>query len=130
MKNQELAKLFERTADILALLDENSFRIIALRKIARTLDELPTDVVTLSAEGKLAEVQGIGKSSVDRINEYLRTGKIAEFEDLITQVPAGVLDVMRVPTVGPKTAALLWHEGGITSTDALLKEIELGEKSS
>src|SRR6266496_2553794 len=129
MKNQEIAQLFERTADILALLDENAFRVMALRKVARAIEEMPQAVETVAADGTLENTPGIGKSSAQRIQEYLKTGKIAEFEETAAQVPAGVLEIMRIPTVGPKTAALLWKEGNVTSLEKLQAEIELGEKS-
>ena len=132
MKNQEVARAFERAADILALLDENAFRVLALRKVGRTIEEMATPIEQVAAEGGgggLEEVAGIGKSSAERIKEYLRTGRIAEFEEIAGQVPAGVLEIMKIPTVGPKTAALLWKEGGVTTVAGLLKEIELGEKS-
>ena len=130
MKNQEIAQAFERAADILALLDENTFRVLALRKVGRAVDEMATPIEQLAAEGGLEAVPGIGKSSAERIREYLRGGRIAEFDDIAAQVPAGVLAIMKIPTVGPKTAALLWKEGGITTVEALLKEIDLGEKSA
>jgi DNA polymerase (family 10) len=130
MKNQEIAGAFEKAADLLALLDENSFRVLALRKVARSIEEMPQAVESVAAEGKLEEVPGIGKSSAERIREYLKSGKIAEFEELAAQVPSGVVEIMRIPTVGPKTAALLWREGGVTAVDQLMKEIELGEKSA
>lgn len=130
MKNQEIAKAFERAADILALLDENTFRVLALRKVARAIDELATPIESAAADGTLEKIPGIGKSSADRIKEYLRTEKIAEFEEIAAQVPAGVLEIMRIPTVGPKTAALLWKEGNIKTVEVLKAEIALGEKSA
>jgi DNA polymerase (family 10) len=124
MKNLEIAKIFERMADVLALLEENSFRILAYKKISRVLEELPEAVEKLAEQGKLETVPGIGKSSAERIEEYLRTGKIGEFEELLGRVPAGVLQMIKIPSVGPKTAALLWHEGGVTSVEDLKARIE------
>ncbi|HEY4328833.1 MAG TPA: helix-hairpin-helix domain-containing protein, partial [Phycisphaerae bacterium] len=126
MKNQDLAKQFERAADMLALLDENTFRVIALRKVARALDEMAESVESVAEKGELEKVPGIGKSSAERIKEYLKSGKITEFEDIAAQIPHGVLEVMRINTIGPKTAALMWKEGGVTSIDELKKEIALG----
>ena len=60
MKNLELAKIFDRTADVLAVQGENSFRVLAYRKVARVLEELPEDVERLAQEGKLKDVPGIG----------------------------------------------------------------------
>ncbi len=128
MKNLEVAKLFERMADILALLEENAFKVIAFRKIARVIEELPQalEAVAEAGEKELEKLPGIGKSSAEKIKEYLRTGKVAEFEELATQVPAGVLEMMRIPTLGPKTAALLWREGGIKAVAELKSKIEDG----
>ena len=126
MKNLELAKLFEHAAEVLALLEENAFKIIAYRKIARVLEELPDDIEKLAAANKLETIPGIGKSSADHILEYLRSGQIAEFEDLFSQIPAGVLQMMKIPTLGPKTASILWREGGITSIEQLKAGIDAG----
>jgi DNA polymerase (family 10) len=130
MKNIEIAKLFERAADILALLEENTFKILAYRKIARVLEELPSDVEKLAAAGELDKVAGIGKSSAERIAEYLRTGKIADFEDLLAQVPPGVLQMTKISSLGPKTAVLLWREGGITTIEDLKAKIDDGSLTS
>ncbi len=126
MKNLEVAKIFERAADVLALLDGNSFRILAYRKIARTLEELPQAVEKLAEAGDLESVPGIGKSSAERIQEFLRSGKVAEFEELLAQVPAGVLQMIKIPSLGPKTAALLWKEGGVTTVEDLIAKIDAG----
>jgi DNA polymerase (family 10) len=126
MKNLEVAKLFERAADILALLEENTFKILAYRKIARVLEDLPADIEKLAAAGELGSVPGIGKSSADRIKEYLATGRISDFEDLLSQVPAGVLQMTKIQSLGPKTAVLLWREGGITTIEDLKVKIDDG----
>lgn len=127
MKNLEIAALFARTADVLAMQDENPFRILAYRKVARVLEEMPEDVEQLAASDKLEETPGIGTSTAGRIREYLRGGRIAEFEDIWGQVPAGVMEMMRIPSVGPKTAALLWQQAGITSVDELKLRLEKGD---
>ncbi|MCL2641447.1 MAG: helix-hairpin-helix domain-containing protein, partial [Phycisphaerales bacterium] len=122
MKNLELAKLFERTADALALLEDNVFKISAYHKIARILEDMPDDIATAD----LDHIPGIGKSSAEHIREYLRTGQISEFEDIFSQIPTGVLQMLKIPTLGPKTAATLWHEAGITTIEQLKTAIEAG----
>jgi DNA polymerase (family 10) len=124
MKNAELAQLFDKTADVLAIKGENSFRVNAYRRVARTLTELGEDVETLLNDGRLAETPGIGESSVSKVREYLKTGHIAELEELWSEVPAGVLELLQVPNLGPKTAALLWHEQGIASVEQLRKALD------
>jgi DNA polymerase (family 10) len=126
VKNLEIAKLFERTAEVLAVLGENSFRVLAYKKIARVLEELPHDVVKLAADHELENLPGIGKSSAEKIHEYLRTSRIAEFDDLLAQIPVGVMEMIKIPSVGPKTAAILWHEGNVTTIDALKAAIDAG----
>jgi DNA polymerase (family 10) len=127
VKNQEIASLFGKMADILALLGENSFKILAYRKIARVVEELPDAVEKLAEKsGALEGVEGIGKSSAEKIREYLHSGKVAEFVDLESQVPAGVLEMMKIPTLGPKTAAMLWREGGVTTVAELKAKIADG----
>jgi len=124
MKNAEIAKLFDRTADVMAVLGVNSFKILAYRKIVRTLEELPQDIEVLAASKELENVPGIGESSAEKIREYLRTGHISEFEEVWKEIPAGVMDIMKIPSVGPKTAALLWQEGGITSVAELKAKLD------
>jgi DNA polymerase (family 10) len=127
MKNRELAKLFDHTADVMAILGENTFRVLAYRKIGRVLEELPQDIEAVAKSGELENLAGIGKSSADKINEYLRTGKISEFESIWAQVPTGVMEMTKIPSLGPKTAAMLWQEAGITSPEQLKAKIEAGQ---
>lgn len=127
MKNLEIAQLYERTADILAVIgEENPFRLLAYRKVARVLTDLPQNVESLLQSGEIENVPGIGESTIKKIREYLSTGKIAEFDDIAAQIPAGVVKMIQIPSVGPKTASLLWHEGGVTTVEDLLAKIESG----
>lgn len=130
MKNLEIAKLFERTAEVLSVLGENSFRILAYKKIARVLEDLPHDVVKLAAAGELESVPGIGKGSSEKIDEYLRTGRISEFDDVLAQIPVGVMEMIKIPSLGPKTAAIIWHEGNVTTIEDLKAAIDAGTLTS
>ncbi len=123
-RNREIAALFNQAADVLALLEENAFRVLGMRKVGRVLEELPEDAAVLATSGRLEETPGIGRHSAERIREYLRTGHICEFERWASQVPAGVLQMMAISSVGVKTAHLLWKEGGITSIEALQKALQ------
>ncbi len=125
-KNADLAKQFNRAADVMALLDENQFRVLATRKVARALEDLAEPIEAAATEHRLDAIAGIGKSSADKIAEYLRTGHIAEFDSLASQVPPGVLDMLNISTVGVKTAYLLWKEAGITDIPSLKKALDAG----
>lgn len=122
-RNQEIAELFNRAADVMALLEENSFRVLGTRKVGRIIEDLPEDVQALREQGRLEQTPGIGKSTVEKIDEFLRSGRISEFEDLAARVPAGVLDMLAISSVGVKTAHQLWKEAGITSVAELKKHL-------
>ncbi len=122
--NADLASLFEQAADLLALLGENSFKVLAHRKVARVLEDLPQDVASLISS--LDDLPGVGESSAEKIKEYLRTGSVGEFTALRQQVPAGVVQMLAIPSLGVKTAAQLWHEAGITDIATLKQKLDDG----
>ncbi len=124
--NQEIAELFNRAADVMALLEENSFRVLGTRKVARIIEDLPEDVKALEAQGRLEETPGIGESSLEKIREYFRSGHISEFEELAARVPTGVLAMLAISSVGVKTAHQLWKEAGITTVAELKKQLTEG----
>ncbi len=118
MKNQQIAKIFDEIAELLDLKGENVFRVRAYRRAAQNIDGLPKDVATLSRE-ELESIPGIGKDLAGKIQEYLTTGKVAQHEELKKQIPQGVLELLRVPGLGPKTAKMLYEEKKIKSIDEL-----------
>jgi DNA polymerase (family 10) len=124
MKNQEIAAIFEQMADLLDLLGENPFRGNSYRRAARALQELQDDVGNIAAAGKLEEVDGIGKGTAEKIQQYLASGKIAQYEELLAQIPPGVPKMLAIPHLGPKTLAKLWKDAGITSTEDLKAALE------
>ncbi|MEX2389881.1 MAG: helix-hairpin-helix domain-containing protein, partial [Phycisphaeraceae bacterium] len=124
--NRQLAALFQEMADVVELLAGNRFRVIAFQKAARVLDELTEDVATIEPD-KLSKIDGIGAGTADRIREYLDTGKIAEHEKLVAQVPPGVIKLLDIPSLGPKTAATLWQQAGVTDIATLKQKLDTGE---
>lgn len=121
MKNAEIAQLFQEMAEMLAFLGENPFRVRAYTQAARTLADLETPIETIAAQGEeaLQALPSIGPDLAAKIQEYLRTGTLQAHSKLAQQVPAGVLEVLRVPGVGPKTARLLWERLGVDSLEKL-----------
>ncbi|MFB3892802.1 MAG: DNA polymerase/3'-5' exonuclease PolX [Phycisphaerae bacterium] len=119
MKNAELADMFSRMADLMEILEQDHFRIVSYQKVSRVLSELAEPIEDLAAAGKLQEIPGIGKSTAEKIEQYLKTGKIAKYEELAAQVPAQAPEMLKLPGLGPKTVARLWKELNITSLDAL-----------
>ena len=119
MKNFEIARLFDLMADVLELRDENPFRIRAYRRAARNLESLAEDVEVLAREARLDEIPGIGRDLADRITEYLATGRLKDLDAARKGIPAGVVELMNVPGIGPRTARLLYEKERVTSVDRL-----------
>lgn len=119
MINEEIANIFNGIADILELKDENPFRIRAYRRAAIVVTDLEEDADKMLATGRLEHVPGIGKDLHAKIEEYVRTGSVAAFEELKREFPPGILDVLSIPGMGPKTAKLLYDTCGIDSIGKL-----------
>lgn len=120
MKNQEIARIFAAMADILEIKGDNPFKIRAYRRAALNLEGLARSVEELTPE-ELREIPGIGEELAAKIGEYLRTGAIHAFEKLKGEVPAGLLTLLAVPGLGPRTARLLYDKVGVSSLEELEK---------
>ena len=119
MKNFEVARLFDLMADLLEIKNENLFRIRAYRRAAQNLESLTEDVEALAEQGRLDDIPGIGPDLAGKIVEYLKTGRMKDVEAARKGIPAGVVELMNVPGVGPKTARLLYEKEGIKSIGRL-----------
>jgi DNA polymerase (family 10) len=119
MKPREIAALFAQMADLLEYRGENPFRIRAYRRAAQNLESFSGDLERLAAEGRLRELSGIGADLADKIREYLATGRIRAVESLKRTVPPGILALLEVPGLGPKTAKLLTERLRVSSVGAL-----------
>ncbi len=127
MKNKELADIFDKWADILEFMGDNPYHIRAYRNAARLIRDLSEDIEVLAKEGKLSQLPGIGQRLQAKILEFLRTGKIEEFERLKQQVPDTIFTLLDIPGVGPKTVKLLYEKLGVRSIEDLKRAIERGD---
>ncbi len=127
MKNKELAEIFDKWADILEFMGDNPYHIRAYRNAARLIRDLSEDIELLAKEGKLSQLPGIGQRLQAKILEFLRTGKISEFEKLKSQVPDTIFTLLEIPGIGPKTVKLLYEKLGVRSLEDLKRAIERGE---
>lgn len=125
--NRDVAEQLALVGDILQILDANRFRIIAFQNAAESIRTLGQDINALHAEGKLQSIQGVGKGIADAVQELLDTGEVQEFNKLKDQVPPGVVEMIHIPDVGPKTAKRLWQELDVTSVDELRAAAEAGK---
>jgi DNA polymerase (family 10) len=115
MTNQQVADTFTRIADLLEIKGEVIYKILAYRKAADSLNTLGRDINDIWREGKLTEIPGIGKAIAEKIDELLSTGSLAFLENLEREVPASLVDLLQVPDLGPKKAALFWKQLGVTN---------------
>jgi len=119
--NAELARIFGEIADVLDLTGANAFRVNAHRKVARLLEESGEDLAGLARTdpARLRELPGVGEGSASKIEEFVRTGRIKEHDDLLATVPAGVPALLGIPGLGPKRVRTLWQEGGVDGVGTL-----------
>lgn len=127
MKNHEIATLFERIADVLELKGENTFRINSYRKAARVIGDLTEDIEELAGTGKLHDIPGIGEGMAERIVEYINTGRMSKYDEVMKDISEETVTLMRIPGLGPKTVAMLNRELGITGLNDLEKALQEGK---
>ena len=123
MNNGEVAGVFQDISDLLELKGESLFKVRAYQKAVRSLEHLPVELSQLMAEGKLREVPGIGEAIEKKITELLTTGRLKYYEELRAEFPEGVISLLQVPGVGPKTAMRLSTELGVKSVEELEQAI-------
>jgi DNA polymerase (family 10) len=130
MKNKEIAALFYRIADALEIKGEVTFKVLAYRKAASILEELGQDVESLANEEKLQTVPGIGSGIAAKIEEYLKSGKMKKYEEALSGIPEGLLELLEVRNLGAKTVQLAHKELGVRNLEGLKKVIRNGSLSA
>jgi DNA polymerase (family 10) len=130
--NGEIAALLMRIANILEIQGEIVFKVNAYRRAADAIDHLPRDIrdIWQNDADNLREIQGVGEALAEKLDELLRTGKMSYYEKISKGIPAGVLDMLTIPDVGPKTAARLWKELKITNLAQLEQAARAGKLSA
>ncbi|MGE5391164.1 MAG: DNA polymerase/3'-5' exonuclease PolX [Deltaproteobacteria bacterium] len=124
MTNQEVARVLRQIADILQIKDDNPFKVKAYRKAADAIYHFDEDINVLDQTGRIAEIPGVGLAVRDKVEELLRTGSLVYHEKLLQEVPIGVLAMLRLPGLGPRTVKSIYEQLSITSMDELLKAAE------
>ena len=124
MENGQISAQITKLADLLEFQGANSFKIRAYRRGARVIKDSTESFSTMaqSDPSVLLEIDGIGKGVAEKITQLIQDGEIAEINDILETVPPTVLDILRIPGLGPKKAAALYQELGILTSNA-----ELGE---
>ncbi len=119
MTKQEIAEIFEEIGTLLDLKGENPFRVRAYLNAARMMDGLQEDLGKLVAENRLTEIKGIGKDLAAKITEMVTTGKLTFYEELKASLPAGLLEMLRIPGFGPKRAKVVYDKLKVDSVEKL-----------
>ncbi|MFF2954786.1 DNA polymerase/3'-5' exonuclease PolX [Kitasatospora sp. NPDC057965] len=135
--NDKVRELLQEYADLISITGGDGFRARAYEKAARAVGGHPDDIDGLDVKG-LQQIPGVGRSTAEKIAEYLADGRIEALESLRAKIPVGVRAMMSVPGVGPKRALALYRDLGIASVDELAEAIRadrlsevpgLGERS-
>ena len=125
-RNAELADQLDLLADLSEILAEESFKVIAYRRAATRIRETPGPVAELALAGRATDLPGIGKTIEQKVLEIVSDGEMHALTRRRERVPVGVVDFLRLPGVGPKTAARIWTELGVTTLDGLKTAAEEG----
>lgn len=115
MNNLEVAQLLRLIGDMLEIKGEIVYKSLAYRKAADNIESMGRDIEQVWREGKLREIPGVGEALAKKLDELLRTGRLTYLEQLQEEVPTGVVSLLTIPEVGPRTARLLWKELGAVS---------------
>jgi DNA polymerase (family 10) len=127
MDNPTMARLLSQTADLLEIDGGDSFRIRSYRRAAEAAEQTTVDLMAAAAEtARLLEIPGIGKSMAANLQAIAATGTLPLRDELLAKYGAGLLELLNLPGMGPKTVALLWDAARIASIDQLAEAIEAG----
>jgi DNA polymerase (family 10) len=127
MDNPTMARLLAETADLLEIDGGDGFRIRSYRRAAEAAEQTTVDLVAAAPDtARLLEIPGIGKGMAANLQAIAATGTLPLREELLARYGAGLLELLKLPGMGPKTVALLWDAAKIASIDQLAEAIEAG----
>jgi DNA polymerase (family 10) len=127
MDNRTFARLLEETADLLEIDGGDSFRIRSYRRAAEAAEQTTLDLSAIADDAaKLLEIPGIGKSMAANLQAIAATGTMPLRDELLARYGASLLELLKLPGMGPKTVALLWDAAKIANVDQLAEAIEAG----
>src|SRR5881296_604863 len=127
VRNGEVAQVFYDIADLIEMTEGDRFRPIAYRRAVREIEAMPEDIEKLWRQGgvdRLLQLPGVGQAIAEKIDQYLREGKVDALDKLQREFPKGLVEVMRLRGLGPKRASMLWKTIGITDIKDLKRAAE------
>ncbi len=123
-RNADVADALDELADISEILGEQGFRVLAYRRAATRIRETGGSIAELALQGTAKELPGIGATIEAKVVELTETGEMAALEKRRAEVPPEVRQFLRLPGLGPKTAARIWRELDVTTLDGLRQAAE------
>jgi DNA polymerase (family 10) len=127
MDNKTMARVLAETADLLEIDGADSFRIRSYRRAAEAAEQTTVDLTEAAADtARLMEIDGIGKGMAAKLQAIAQTGSLEQRDELLKKYGAGVLELLKLPGMGPKTVALIWDAAKVGSIDQLALAIEAG----
>jgi DNA polymerase (family 10) len=123
-RNAEVAEQFELLADFLELEGSDQFRPLAYRRAAQRMRETGGSIAQLAVEGRAKDLSGIGKVIEEKIVQIVNDGQITALAERKARIPADVVEFMRMPGLGPKTARRIWQELGVSTIEELKEAAE------
>lgn len=127
MKSQEVAKIFREIAQILELKGDNPFRIRAYERAAQNVENLGENLEIMAREDKLATLPGIGSDLAEKIKEIISRGTLKYYEKLKKDIPSGLIDMLNIQGLGPKTVKLIYDKLGVDTVAKLEKAAKSGK---
>src|SRR3954451_18661779 len=102
MDKKEVAGILDEIGMMLELKGENPFKSRAYTNAARTLEGLSADLADLVKTGDISKIKGIGEALTQKITEIVTTGRLEYYDELRASLPSGVLEMLAIPSLGPK----------------------------
>ena len=131
MENNAISKVFADVAVLLQAKGENVFKVRAHSKASDHIKSLPYSIADIADDtDRLREIPGFGDAIVEKTQELVRTGRLGLLERLLEELPDGVLELVQIPGIGPKTAVTAAQQLGINTFEHLAASIESGEFQS
>jgi DNA polymerase (family X) len=126
MRNGDIAEAFEELASLYELDGAVVYRVVAYRNAAKAIREAGVSVEELARQGRVEELSGVGRTIAEKIDALVETGSIPSADKLKARIPAGLVEITRIPGLGPKRARMLYDELGVASLDDLREAAEQG----
>lgn len=128
VSNEDVVRTLERVAGLLEIKGENVYKVRAYRSAASQVENIGESLAEVAQrEAGLLDLPGFGPAIAEKVTELLETGRMSFLEQLETEIPPTLLELREIPGVGPRTAAVLWREAGITTVDELEAAVRGGK---